>query len=58
MRIQDKIRGRRIAKKQGSGSSTFAKGVKVADELPIPHHTGFVAAPSDNDLVFDHQKVK
>ncbi|MAQ88325.1 MAG: NADH-quinone oxidoreductase subunit B [Rhodopirellula sp.] len=58
MRIQDKIRGRRIAKKQGSGSSTFAKGVKVADELPIPHHTGFVAAPGDNDLVFDHQKVK
>ena len=58
MRIQDKIRGRRIAKKQGTGLGTGVKGVKVADELPIPHHTGFVEVPDDNSLVFDHQKVK
>lgn len=58
MRIQDKIRGRRIAKKQGTGQGSGVKGVKVADELPVPHHTGFVSAPDNNDLVFDHQKVK
>ena len=58
MRIQDKIRGRRIAKKQGTGQGSGVKGVKIADELPVPHHTGFVAAPDNNELIFDHQKVK
>ena len=58
MRIQDKIRGRRIAKKQDTGTGTASKGVKVPDELPVPHHSGFVVAPDDNALVYDHQKVK
>jgi NADH-quinone oxidoreductase subunit B len=46
MRIQDKIRGQRITKSNG----------RVVDELPIPHHSGYVAAAPD-ELVFDHQKV-
>jgi len=52
MRIQDKIQGQRIAKrKDGPG--------KVADELPVPHHSGYVVSPvGDGDLVFDHQKVQ
>jgi NADH-quinone oxidoreductase subunit B len=51
MRIQDKIMGQRIAKrKDGLG--------KVDDELPVPHHSGYVASPvGEGELVFDHQKV-
>jgi NADH-quinone oxidoreductase subunit B len=51
MRIQDKILGQRIAKRSdGPG--------KVADELPVPHHSGYVApAVAGDDLVFDHQKI-
>ena len=51
MRIQDKILGQRIARrKDGSG--------KVDDELPVPHHSGYVTSPvGDGDLVFDHQKL-
>jgi NADH-quinone oxidoreductase subunit B len=50
MRIQDTILGQRIAKQGAAG--------KVADELPVPHHSGYVApAAGTDDLVFDHQKV-
>ena len=52
MRIQDKIQGQRIAKrKDGVG--------KIDDELPVPHHSGYVVSPvGDGQLVFDHQKVQ
>ena len=52
MRIQDKIAGQRIAKRRdGVG--------KVDDELPVPHHSGYVVSPvEDGGLVFDHQKVQ
>jgi NADH-quinone oxidoreductase subunit B len=52
MRIQDKIVGQRIGKRpDGLG--------KIDDELPIPHHSGYVTSPvADGDLVFDHQKVQ
>ena len=52
MRIQDKIVGQRIAKRSdGPG--------KIDDELPIPHHSGYVTSPvADGALVFDHQKVQ
>jgi len=52
MRIQDKIQGQRIAKrKDGPG--------KMADELPVPHHSGYVttAGEGTDQLVFDHQKI-
>ena len=52
MRIQDKIKGHKIARARGA-----AIGVKVDDELPVPHHSGYVAAPADNEPVFDHQKI-
>jgi NADH-quinone oxidoreductase subunit B len=52
MRIQDKIQGQRIAKRTGSTG-------KVDDELPVPHHSGYVVSPvGDGSLVFDHQKVQ
>ena len=38
MRIQDKIKGHKIARQRGA-----AIGVKVDDELPVPHHSGYVA---------------
>jgi NADH-quinone oxidoreductase subunit B len=52
MRIQDKIAGQRIAKRRdGLG--------KIDDELPVPHHSGYVVSPvEDGSLVFDHQKVQ
>ena len=52
MRIQDKIRGHRIATK-----ARAPRGVKVDDELPIPHHSGYVEAPADTEPLSDHQKV-
>jgi NADH-quinone oxidoreductase subunit B len=52
MRIQDKIQGQRIAKRPGGPG-------KVEDELPVPHHSGYVVSPvGDGDLVFDHQKLQ
>ena len=53
MRIQDKTMGQKLAK-QSDGVG------KMADELPIPHHSGYVSpAVKDNgELVYDHQKVK
>ena len=52
MRIQDKILGQRIAKQKGGVG-------KVSDELPVPHHSGYVAPAVVADvLVYDHQKVQ
>lgn len=62
MRIQDKVRGHNIAKQRtGEGMShwigTAGKlGTKLEDDLPIPHHSGYVAAEED-ELIFDHQKI-
>jgi NADH-quinone oxidoreductase subunit B len=50
MRIQDKIRGQRIVR--GKNSAT-----KLEDELPIPHHSGYVMAPADQEPLHDHQKI-
>ncbi len=44
MRIQDKIKGRRLAKQSGT-AGRFQSGEKVSDELPIPHHTGYATDP-------------
>jgi NADH-quinone oxidoreductase subunit B len=56
MRIQDKINGHKIAKQKASGAFLRA-GEKVEDELPIPHHSGYVDAPADIQPMFDHQKI-
>jgi NADH-quinone oxidoreductase subunit B len=53
MRLQDKIRGQKIAKRPTSPKSgwlgwlgSFGRaGTKVDDELPLPHHSGHVALP-------------
>ncbi len=62
MRLQDKIRGQRIARQRetdGGGwlSHLFRSGKKVEDELPVPEQSGFVRV-EDIQPVFDHQKVK
>jgi NADH-quinone oxidoreductase subunit B len=49
MRIQDKIRGHKIAKLKGSKQ-------QVADEIPVPHHSGYVGVEEKQPL-FDHQKI-
>jgi NADH-quinone oxidoreductase subunit B len=44
MRIQDKIKGRKIGKKPGT-AGFGQQGDKLPDELPIPHHSGYVQEP-------------
>jgi NADH-quinone oxidoreductase subunit B len=56
MRIQDKIKGHRIGKTAGSAGVGLL-GRKLDDELPMPHHSGYVAAEVDIDPVYDHQKI-
>jgi len=55
MRIQDKIKGHKMWKQSGQ-SGLGQLGVKIEDELPIPHHSGYVAATED-EPVYDHQKI-
>jgi NADH-quinone oxidoreductase subunit B len=52
MRIQDKIKGQRLAR-----AVDAPIGVKLEDELPVPHHSGYVSAPADGKPLFDHQKI-
>jgi len=57
MRIQDKIRGHRIARRAGTGTGLIGAGVKVEDVLPLPHHSGYVSVPADQEPLLDHQKI-
>ncbi len=63
MRIQDKVKGHRIAKRPtGQGLTHWIKtagqpGPKVEDEIPLPHHSGYVAA-EEGEVLFEHQKIK
>jgi NADH-quinone oxidoreductase subunit B len=44
MRIQDKIKGRKIGKVAGT-AGFLQQGQKIGDELPVPHHSGYVQEP-------------
>jgi len=55
MRIQDKIKGHKMWKQPGQGG-LGQLGTKIDDELPIPHHSGYVTATED-EPVYDHQKI-
>ena len=61
MRLQDKIRGQRLARQAGDGAGWLGHlvrpGKKVDDELPMPHQCGF-ARVEEVQPVFEHQKVK
>lgn len=57
MRIQDKIKGHKISKRKSENSKFFQQGIKLDDELPVPHHSGYVDAPADTDPMTDHQKI-
>lgn len=56
MRIQDKINGHRLASKS-EFAGFVGPGEKIEDELPIPHHSGYVSAPADAEPLTDHQKI-
>jgi NADH-quinone oxidoreductase subunit B len=60
MRIQDKIRGQRLCKQKGPGKGLLdlRRGSKAEDELPVPHHTGYVTAPADVEPLRSHQKIE
>lgn len=58
MRIQDKIRGHKIGKRHADEAAGWLTvGEKIEDELPIPHHSGFVDVPEDYKPLTDHQKI-
>jgi NADH-quinone oxidoreductase subunit B len=57
MRIQDKIKGHKLTRKHSPDLGFLALGEKNEDELPIPHHSGYVQAPEDLPPVYDHQKI-
>ncbi len=57
MRIQDKIKGHKLTRKPSPELSFAALGEKNEDELPIPHHSGYVEAPEDLPPLYDHQKI-
>jgi NADH-quinone oxidoreductase subunit B len=58
MRIQDKIRGHKMGRKKGGEHSFLAVGPKSEDELPIPHHSGYVQpAVEGSEPLYDHQKI-
>jgi NADH-quinone oxidoreductase subunit B len=57
MRIQDKIKGHKITKLAGSSGGMGQLGIKAEDELPVPHHSGYVDAPAEIEPLYDHQKI-
>ncbi len=64
MRLQDKIKGHRIARRPSGRTGWLSwlrgwgqPGTKVDDELPLPHHSGFVSV-ADVQPIHHHQKVK
>ena len=57
MRIQDKIRGHKIGRKANTGGGFGRLGIKADDELPVPHHSGYVAVPDEKAPLTDHQKI-
>jgi len=62
MRLQDKVKGQHITKRPAAdGTSRLAAlgraGTKVADELPVPHHSGYADLKEVKPL-FEHQKYK
>lgn len=62
MRLQEKLRGQRIARERGSDnggwlSHLFREPRKAEDMLPVPVSTGFVHV-EDVKPVFEHQKEK
>jgi NADH-quinone oxidoreductase subunit B len=62
MRIQDKIKGKKILKESTGGlmeqlASMGKLGTKLEDELPMPHHSGYVLPADDLPPVYDHQKI-
>jgi hypothetical protein len=60
MRLQEKIKGHRIAKLPANevpAGSTDRLSLKVEDEIPVLHQSGIIQTEEVN-LVFNHQKVK
>ena len=68
MRLQDKIMGKKITRpredqvpqaRQGGGfwNRWFGPGVKAADQLPLPHHSGYVDV-EETPLVYHQQQFK
>jgi NADH-quinone oxidoreductase subunit B len=55
MRIQDQIKGQKIAKRPSPDSKPLARGVKVDDQLPLPHHSGYVTTPPGPEPLRSHQ---
>jgi hypothetical protein len=58
MRIQDKIRGHKIARKAGTGDASFLTlGEKERRRTADSASLGYVSVPADTQPVTDHQKI-
>ena len=59
MRIQDKIKGQKFARRSGTAFPGWngPSGEKVDDEIPVPHHSGYVDPPVETEPLYDHQKI-
>ncbi len=56
MRIQDKIKGHKIARSQRGALASSA--IKIDDELPVPHHTRLRRRAGRRcSRCYDHQKI-
>jgi NADH-quinone oxidoreductase subunit B len=61
MRLQEKIQGHRIAREtpaDGLLSAVVRPGVKVEDQLPLPHSTGCIQQIDESPPMRNHQQVK
>ena len=58
MRIQDEIRGQKITKRTvEGGGGLLRRGIKVDDELPVPHHSGYVVTEPDKPPMPGQQEI-
>ncbi len=66
MRLQDKVRGHKIAKRSSGEGRTWGgwlknvgrRGAKVDDELPLPHLSGYVDVVEPEELDFAKPEKK
>ncbi|MEO1498451.1 MAG: NADH-quinone oxidoreductase subunit NuoB [Planctomycetota bacterium] len=52
MRVQDKIKSQRLARADGG-----LIGETATEELPLPHHSGYVLPPYETEPVHHHQQI-
>ena len=55
--LEELIRHHKILYYRGAPEISDSAYDKLEDELPIPHHSGYVDAPASQDPLTGHQKI-